>query len=87
MKVMCVENIKYASLPYAPKEMVIVGHIYTVMEKVSWYGMDWYVLEEMNSGWGWRIDCFIPVTPDKPARYSEFDCLLKKILTVKKLRT
>lgn len=62
--------------------MVIVGKIYTVKERVDWYGRDWYVLEEMTSGWGWRTDCFIPLSEEHEEQRSLFDEMLAATLKV-----
>jgi hypothetical protein len=85
MKVMCIENVKFGRLPFAPREMVIEGEIYTVKEIVHWYGFDWYVLEEMTSGWGWNTDAFILLTEEPIKEKSNFDKLLAGMLATPKI--
>ena len=82
MKVICIEN-DLEELPDAPNEKVCVGKVYTVKEVVNGYGAEWYVLENMNTDWGWNPKCFMPLS-DKDE--SMFDRMLKVCLNTKPMR-
>lgn len=82
MKCICIEN-DLKELPFAPIKKVVVGKVYIVKEVVNWYGHEWYILENMNTDWGWNPKCFMPLSNKDE---STFDRMLKGLLSIKPMR-